>query len=272
MSIDISVIIGSLNEGINLAHTIHSVINDIELADKSFEIIVIDGCSEDYDSVGLFLYTRNFDKSPRGIVYHGYLRFLHNPIRGNVLSRDYGIRTLARGKYLLFVDAHISIKPYTIKHCIETLDKYEAGIVQVPVAYFGGYPPKPGYQYTIRLGEKGVWGTWNKARVAKTPYYAPGIGHCFLLTTREKYLKWSGYPKHLRDYGGGETYMNLKYWMMGETCMIDPRGLVYHSPGGRGYHFDSNDLIHNQMYTAYVLGGAKHAERALLTCFKKSKD
>ena len=57
--------------------------------------------------------------------------------------------------------------------------------------------------------------------------------------------------------------------MFGEIVLSEPRALVWHSRYGRGYSYNMDDLIHNQMLAAYTIGGEKWAERILITYLNK---
>lgn len=112
--------------------------------------------------------------------------------------------------------------------------------------------------------------TWNKVKVAEEAFYIPICGHAFLAVRKDEFLSLRGYPYAQRVYGGGEPYLDTKYWMMGSTSMMEPRALVYHLSAGRGYSWHNNDLIHNMFLVSYIMGGEKWADRILMTYYNKS--
>lgn len=73
-----------------------------------------------------------------------------------------------------------------------------------------------------------------------------------------------GYHPSFRCYGGGEVYLDMKWWMQGSTVMMVPEALGYHLSAGRGYSFKQDDLIHNMMLLGYALNADAMAERVFL--------
>lgn len=255
--VKVSVVISTRDEGHNLTHTIHSFINDLETWCKrdEWEIIVVHNCPTQ-DEGWRFL-------MERGLFYQRNVRVLFDPIAGNVSARNKGA-AIARGRLLIFSDAHMAIRPGTTEKVNLAVEKY-GGIVHVPVQWMGGYEPaSPSYQYSIKIGEK-LWGTWNHGCVADTFFYIPGSGHCFFGVSRQEFTDLGGYHTHFRCYGGGELYLALKWWMLGSTVGCEPSGLVYHLSAGRGYSYHQHDLIHNMMLCAYSLGLDALAERVFIS-------
>lgn len=208
--------------------------------------------------------------SPRGIVYEGKLRIFFDPILSNVGTRNKGVLH-ARYENIIFADAHIVTRPGSIKYTIESLNQY-GGLIHAPVSWMGsdGLNPKPGYQYSYKVGEK-IWGTWNSLCLdSQKPFYIPITGHCWVAVKKKDFLERKGYPYAQRVYGGGEPYLDTKWWMTGSTSMCEPRALVYHLSAGRGYNWHSNDLIHNMFLVSYILGGKKWADRILITYLNKA--
>lgn len=258
--IKVSVVISTRDEGHNLTHTIHSLLNDLNsfLAWNEFEIIIV----------------WNTPRVPewwflmeRGLTYHRTIKHLFDPIAGNVTARNKGAE-VASGAILFFCDAHMAIKPGTIERVCKTVTE-TGGIVHVPVQWMGGfYPAEPSYQYAIKIGEK-LWGTWGRRKIAPSFYAIPATGHCFLAVQRTQFLQHGGYSPPFRCYGGGELYLALKWWSLGYGVYLEPNGLVYHLSAGRGYHYHQHDLIHNMMLLGYALGTPALGERVFLTYLGK---
>lgn len=273
----VSLIIGARNEFPNVAMTITSLMEDLlQSGITKYEIILMDNGSEDETSrffawkpttrVGRW----NYEYSPRGMVYEGKLRIFFDPVMSNVGTRNKGV-THARYENIIFSDAHMIIRPGSIKYTLESLNKY-GGIIHAPVSWMGssGENPSPGYQYSYKVGEK-IWGVWNRIAVENDkPFYIPITGHCWLAVKKKEFLEKGGYPYAQRVYGGGEPYLDTKWWMTGSTSMCEPRALVYHLSAGRGYNWNSSDLIHNMFLVSYILGGKKWADRNLITYLNKS--
>lgn len=261
--IKVSVVISTRDEGSNLAHTCHAIINDLEtfLKPDEFELILVH--NNPTDSMG-YRYLME-----RGMFNYRTIRVLFDPIAGNVTARNKGAK-LAKGKYLFFSDAHMSYRIGSFKAMINALDEY-GGMVHPSVQWMGGYDPSGrNYQYSIKLGEK-IWGTWNNRIVGDgtKPFYIPICGHCCLGVLREQFEQFEGYNDYFRCYGGGEVYLDIKWWMLGSTVMCVPSAVGYHLSAGRGYNFYQNDLIHNMMLLGYALGADAMAERVYLRYLAK---
>lgn len=278
----VSIIISARNEFPNIVHTINNLMLDCWNSGIKYEFILADNGSEDNTS-WFWKHAWNnaqgkhtnlqvlneFKPSPRGIVTEGKVRFVYDPVYSNVGARHKAVK-YAKYKNIIFADAHIAVRPGSIKYMLETLHKYK-GVVHSPVAWMGASVdnPKPGVQYSYKIGEK-IWGTWNYAMSSPDhPFYIPVSGHCFIAVDKEEYLSYGGYDDNQRVYGGGENYLDTLYWMMGSNVMVDPRALVFHLSAGRGYAYDMHSLIHNMFLTSYVLGGHKWSERIFVTYLDK---
>ena len=282
MSNRVSVIISARNEFPQICMTVDNfMLNMAESGIHEWEIIIADNGSVD-NTTKFWQYAwaeaiaknsriqvkKELQYSTRGLVTDGRIRFIYDPVFSNVGARHKAVK-YARYENIIFADAHISLKPGTIKYVLETLNIHQ-GIVHVPVAWMGSsiYRPRAGMQYSYKIGEK-IWGTWNYAQVSEQPFFIPVSGHCFLAVKKKQYEDFGGYDTHQRVYGGGENYLDTLYWLLGSNVMCDPRGLVFHLSAGRGYSYDTNSLIHNMILTAYTLGGNKWSERILLTYLNK---
>lgn len=258
----VSVVISARDEFPQIVLTIHAIVADLEtfLKPDEFEIIIVDNGSKNRDSWRFV--------AERGMFFHRTVRVLHDPIMGNVTARNKGAK-IAQGKYLFFSDAHMSYRIGSFQKMIEAIDE-TGGIVHPSVQWMGGYEPSdPSYQYTIKLGEK-IWGTWNRSMVsADKPFYIPVCGHCCLGMLRSQFLDFGGYNDFFRCYGGGELYLDLKWWMLGSTVASVPLAVGYHLSAGRGYSFVQNDLIHNMMLMSLALGADAFAERVYLRYLNK---
>lgn len=255
--VKLSIIISARDEFPQIVQTCHAIIADVEtfLKQNEWEIIIVDNCSKDPDS-WRFL-------AERGMYFHRNIRILHDPLAGNVTARNKGAK-IANGEVIAFCDAHMAFKVGSFKAMYDAVIE-GGGIVHAPVQWMGGYEPsEPSYQYTIKLGEK-LWGTWNRNIVSdKEPFYIPVCGHCILLVRRKEFLDFGGYNNYFRCYGGGEVYLDMKWYMLGSHVRSVPTALAYHLSAGRGYSFKQDDLIHNMMLLALSLGADAMAERVYI--------
>lgn len=273
----LSVIIPARNEFPNIVHTVHSVLSAWETSyellgynQEDLEIIIVNNCSTDRE------YPRTANKGttehlmPRGIYSNRYLRVVYDPLAGNHTARTTGAR-VARGEYVFFSDGHMSYAPkyfyWMIKACQES-----GGIVHSPIGWHGTYPPYEqslGYQYTIKIGDE--WrGTWAQRCLTKEDwFYIPALGHCSLLMRRDQFFRFGGYQDVHRAYGGGEMYLNMKWWMMGSTVVVEPRAVGYHLHSERGYAYLYDNYIENDLGCLYALGIDDWRERTYLNWLRK---
>ena len=279
---EVSFIISARNEARTLAFTISQLMLDCyQSGIEKYEFIVADNASEDettkfwkyaydnpYAKISANQLRNEYKLSMRGLANEGRVRFCYDPVFSNVGARHKAVK-YARYKNIIFADAHIMVKPGTTKYTLDTLEKY-GGLVHSPVAWLGASMdhPHPGMQYSVKIGEK-IGGTWNFSKISDQPFYIPGSGHCWLAVNKKQYLDFGGYDTNQQIYGGGEPWLDTLWWMLGSTVMVDPRALVFHLSAGRGYNYNNNSLIHNQMMTAYALGGHKWGERVLITYLEK---
>ena len=115
--------------------------------------------------------------------------------------------------------------------------------------------------------------TWNPyiAGDGKNWFYIPGCGHCILGMKRQQFLDFKGYPDWLRCYGGGEMFLDSKWWMFGKPVVCEPRAHCYHLSAGRGYSYVHDDYIHNVFHSSLVLGADMWAERTKLNYLRKNR-
>jgi glycosyltransferase involved in cell wall biosynthesis len=202
------------------------------------------------------------------MFFNRILRVIYDPIAGNHSTRNRGAE-VARGKYIFFSDAHMAYAPGFFKRMIRAIDETD-GIVHGAIGWLGGYPPKErdfGYQYTMKLGEE-IKGTWANYKLADDYFYIPLQGHCCLGVKREQFMKFGGYPEFHRCYGGGEFYLDIKWWMLGSRVSVDPQAKAYHLCAGRGYSYNYNDYISNVLAIGLALNADWWAERAYINWCK----
>ena len=268
----VSVIIPCRNEFPQITFTVQSIINDLEtfLKPAEWEIIICNNCPSDE------IYPRRATGgsvdylSTRGMYWNRALRFLYDPIAGNHSTRNKGA-LLARGKYIFFSDAHMSYRRGFFKEMIRAIDE-TGGLVHGTIGWLGAYPPglSMGYQYTIKLGEE-IKGTWNNYKLADDYFYIPLQGHCCLGVLRKQFIEFDGYPAYHRCYGGGEFYLDMKWWLFGSRVSVAPQAIGYHLCAPRGYGYNLNDYKHNVLAIGLALGADEWAERAYINWCKKSE-
>ena len=278
--IKLSVIIPARNEFPNVVHTMYSILHCWEtdgFDPKEIEIIIVDNCSTDWTQEGYEHHKPGIKGTvgylmPRGVFFNRVLRVLYDPLAGNHSARNKGAE-IARGKYLFFSDAHMAYKPGFFKNAIKTVDETK-GLVHGVIGWMGAYPPTPsglGYGYTLKMGEE--WkGTWNNYCLdEKEWFYIPSLGHCSVMVEKKQFMDFGGYPKIHRTYGGGELYLDMKWWMFGSTVSVHPQAIGYHLASGRGYTYDHDDYIENILGCMYALGIDDWRERTYINYLRKGR-
>jgi len=271
----VSVILPIRNEFPAVTFTVQSIINDLEtfLEPAEFEIIIVANCCDDWYGIekGRRACGGSVDYlMPRGMYWNRVLRVIQDPIAGNHSTRNHGVE-LARGKYVFFSDGHMSYKKGFFQRMIRAIDK-TGGMVHGTIGWLGAYPvgPSMGYQYTIKLGEE-IKGTWNNYKLADDYFHIPLQGHCCLGCTRSQFIEFDGYPKYHRCYGGGEFYLDMKWWMFGSNVSVDPQAIGYHLCAPRGYSYNHDDYIHNVLAIGMALGMDDWVERAYINWCRKGR-
>jgi glycosyltransferase involved in cell wall biosynthesis len=229
----VSVVIGCRNEFPQILGTIYSIHEELEHFGYPHEFVVVDNLST--DSMAEILEDRM-----RRWVRCGLLRVLKYEERGaNVLVRNIGSQK-ARGEVLVICDAHVSIKVGTLDLMIHGhLER--GGLWHSAINIWGDTTDIRCYGYDLKLEEK-FWGNLcrripdaafreNGNGKEPEPYRVPMASHCLLVAGRKEYLELRGYNEKFQVYGGGEPYLDLKYWLLGKEVWIEPRGLVRHAFG-----------------------------------------
>lgn len=262
----LSVVIPSRNEFPQICFTIYSIVHDLEtfLKPGDWEIIIVNNCSTDEEFPRRALGGTTDYLMARGMYWNGLLRVVYDPLAGNHSARNKGAE-VAKGDYIFISDGHMAYNSGFFKRMLQTCEE-SGGIVHATINWMGAYPPTHvGYQYTIKLGEE-IKGTWsNYAPTTKDWFYIPAQGHCSLMVNRKQFLDFGGYPKYHRTYGGGEFYLNMKWWMFGSNVVCEPRAFGYHLACGRGYDYNhEREYLHNVLYIGKILGMDDWVERAYI--------
>lgn len=278
-NIKLSVVIPARNEFPNVVHTVHSILAAWETSYKTLgwdkeaiEIIIVNNTSTDRQYPKTAVKGTVEYLMPRGMYANRYLRVMYYPVAGNHAARNHGAR-MARGDYLFFSDAHMSYAPLYFFHLL-TAVKESGGIAHSPIGWHGTYPPRPeslGYQYTIKLGDE--WrGTWAQRCLSEEKwFYIPALGHCSVAVKRDQFIDFGGYPEIHRTYGGGEMYVNMKWWMLGSTVVTEPRAVGYHLASERGYSYNFDNYIENVLGCMYALGIDDWRERTFIHWLRKGR-
>jgi glycosyltransferase involved in cell wall biosynthesis len=236
----ISVILTARNEFPIVVGTMLSFYEELVHFDYPFEFVLVDNLSTDSTA-------EIFEDRFRRWVKNGLLKVVRYNDRGaNVLVRNIGARH-ATGDLLVISDAHNSVKTGTVDRIARGWQEH-GGLWHSAHNIWGDTSDIRCYGYKLMLEEK-FWGNMSRhlppsafvdgrprdPRPLKEdelqPYNVPMASHCCIFVGREEYLDFGGYCEKFRVYGGGEPYLDLKWWLFGSKVWLEPRGLIRHAFG-----------------------------------------
>jgi GT2 family glycosyltransferase len=217
-----SVVIASCNEGDLLRRTVASCLDTV--GDLDCEVVVADDASEDGSADAV---RREFP-SVRVVA--------HARRRGVSLTKDLAARS-ARGRVLIFLDAHCKPEAGALARLVEGVEELEGKAVLTPaianldVANWRSDPDQVGYGYGVSLDTLDVWWipldkmpTHQATRFREQPTL---IGCCAALT-RKLYDRLWGFDTGMRTYGSEDVDLGVKSWLMGHPVLHDPTAMVGH--------------------------------------------
>ncbi|RKD22262.1 hypothetical protein BET04_05905 [Caminicella sporogenes] len=229
---DASIIVPCRNEVNNLKNTINSLMSSKN--SHKFEIIIVDDGSTDrsieflndfkYDDV-ILIKTKN---------------------AGSAGSRNIGAKE-ARGRYLFFCDAHISVPNHWIDNLIETMIKHDASAVAPAILnmendFIVGYGQTWNHTLEIR------WLKEKPEEITEIPI-APGCAFCI---TKKAFYSVGGFHPYFEVWGKEDEELSFKLWLFGHKIVVNPNVEVKHLFRKRHpYHVTTGNVIHNLLCIAY---------------------
>lgn len=246
----ISVIIPSRGESVALWATVASAQAVLEADGEPHEIIVV-------------LNERPFDEFPPLAYFmfqHEMCDMLFTSADGPAAARNLGAAR-ARGDFLVFVDAHCIFPPGFFRELRCHADSYDADAV------FGGtrFCKKVTYGCTVGWDDI-LWGLeMVPTERDAAPFPIVAVGHGAFGIRAASFFDVGGYWSALRGWGGEETQLNLKLWMMGKRLLLAPSLHHFHYtlPGvRRGFEmYRDRDFTRNFLLTASAYGGDAQARK-----------
>ncbi len=245
--IDVSVVIPSRNEDAMLWATVVSAHESLQAARVSYEIIpVVNGPSP---QIAALMHRAKLAKV--------YCSDASSP----QAARHVGA-IAAKGCWLFFLDAHCIVPQNFFLEMLNTLDRSGATLLHSPHRFLG----KTFYGFTVDWD-----GTlWAKDTIDVPPtdqrsFEIAVAGHGAIGMLRHVYWKTGGYWQALRGFGGEETQLNLKMWLLGKRCAMATRTHHWHWLPPQGRHdesmFRDPDFIRNHLMIAEAYGGSDQLRR-----------
>ena len=271
----LSVIIPYVNEYPQLLWTIRSIAE--ELTGVEFEIIVINNYCDQVKQTG-FKEDDGFKVVEGSAPGHSWLKSLHYKDKlSHWQSKNLGVKH-STGEFLLFVDAHVLPSRGSISDMYDFYqNKWQTlnGTIHLPLTYkilewrrlmysliaepeIGKYYYKfsPINDNGLKNGEK-IFKPGSKVGVFETPV----MSTCGCMMHRSIYDKIGGWPEELGIYGGGEPFINFTLSVMGMRKWIWTNGTLYHHGEKRGYSWNHDDWLRNDLISSYCYGGGSLIKR-----------
>ncbi len=163
----------------------------------------------------------------------------------------------ANGKYLFFFDNHCIPSRGYFARGIESMEKYGIDILHSTTRYYGGTDYSY-YEYVLSL-QRDFWTRrpFETPVDPEKPYPVAMAGHGGFAARRAAWEAIGGYWQGFMGWGGEESYLDLKAWLLGHKVWIDPKLVHYHfSSDDRGdsRHIHDN-FFRNMMLCANIIGG-----------------
>ncbi|HEX2077214.1 MAG TPA: glycosyltransferase family A protein, partial [Longimicrobium sp.] len=251
---DLSVIIAARNEIPHLWYTLHSVRQQIAALDgraDAVEVLVVDDGST--DATQKFLQTPAIRQIARAIRADGVFA---------PRARHLGALE-ARGRWLLFLDAHVLLGPGFLSTVLARFaaegapEAQSAGAVHFPLAWNWGGPEDFRDHYRLTL-ETNFWGEHRRGGFTRTTEIAVS-GHAALLVRRDRFFQVGGYAAPFQGYGGEESYLDLKLARFGYRNYSFPEVYFLHCSQRHSDPWTTPALFRNDVLAAYILGGERWA-------------
>ena len=220
--------------------------------------------------------TKTRNKSRRNLTYIEIKDQLHAKAAINIGAWK------AKGKYHVHCDSHVLFNNDWLTLAEDFMDNNEScGILHSSVTWNYRVTDVRAYQYFLGVDEYGnrnkfnILGGWSTKKQADKPYRIAASGTCGLVTRGDRYRDlYKGYPSQLRGYSGGEPYLELLTWMMGDEVYVHPDMITTHfaCTRSRGYHQGGPYILaRNNMLSWYILGGEKWCDVILDDILEKNK-
>ena len=187
----VSIVITTKNEEKNIAHCLESIRSQSYPQDL-IETIVIDNKSDDRTQEIARRFTdRVFEKGPERSA-----------------QRNYGITSVARHTYALFLDADMILSPSLVECCVHTLKKRD---------YLGLYIPE------IILGR----GYWSRVRRFERSFYDGTVIDGVRFFTRDAFSRVGGFDESMS--GPEDWDFDKKLKALGKLGLVEGNGEAFAS-------------------------------------------
>ncbi|NLI14286.1 glycosyltransferase [Pelotomaculum propionicicum] len=244
-----SVIIPCKNEGRNLKMTIDSILAASQDAPPGkLEIVVVDDGSD--DGCGDFL-------KETGIC--GSLRYIPTPGLGVAQARNLGAAA-ARGEYLIFCDAHITVPAGWLDNLLEPLKQ---GLFDAVAPAIGALenPAAVGYGQTW---DEQLQVAWLPPPRQMQPGAAPLLPGGCVAVRAGAFWEAGGFDHGFIVWGIEDVELSLKMWLFGFRLGVNPSVKVLHLFRKKHpYPVKMDHFLYNMLRMAYSHFNNERVEKVM---------
>lgn len=228
----VSIIIPVKNEGNNVRTTLTSLLQN--KTKYPYEIIVVDDASTD----NCCQFLKN-----QGDLFK--TRLITTPGIGAAPARNLGAEH-AKGKYLIFCDAHLTFEPYWIDRLLELIASGTADAVSPAIGSIQE-PHKVGYGQTL---DQKLAIAWHPHPGRPTPV-AILPGGC-LVIPQAVFQDIGGFDRGFRVWGYEDIELSIKLWLFGYRCYVHPNVKILHLfRNSHPYTVTNDHVYYNMLRMAY---------------------
>jgi len=254
---NVSIIIPSKNEGINLFNTVKSIITS--KTSIPYEIIIVeDGPKDNLFRDNIFRYYDKYLQKNKITI-----TIINDNELGAARARQLGARH-ANGKYFLFCDAHVFVEDLWLDKLIQPLGKENLDAVCPSIAPHDK-PHHCGYGQTWD-SSFGIQWLPNTGKINIVPLLPGG---CFIIKSNV-FHKIRGFDEGFRLWGYEDGELSLKLWLMGYRIGVHPEVKVLHIFRKRfPYYVGFEHIYYNLLRMAYIHFNQKRIKKVLTILEKR---
>ncbi|SDI21425.1 Glycosyltransferase, GT2 family [Alteribacillus persepolensis] len=229
----ISIIFPAKNEGENVKNTLHSLF--AARSNQHYEVIIVDDNSSD----GCCDFLNHYPKRNRVLL-------IRTAGIGAANARNEGAKH-AKGKYLIFCDAHLYFEHYWMDQLLDAL-KHEETDAVCPGIADADNPSSAGYGQTLKHNLSIKWGS--KSTSLKDTAILPG--GCFIIP-KSIFNKVGGFERSFKTWGFEDIEFSIKMWLFGYRCSVLSSVKVLHIfRKSHPYQISKDHINYNMMRMAYA--------------------
>jgi len=237
--VDISFVIPFIHEYPSIYSTVNNIQTEMKDSPYSWEIIVAENGIVDENTEKAFTGTRALYRTIMGTK----IKYIFEPRQCGTTARNTGTK-LAKGKYIMFMDAHTTLGKDSIEPLVQFLEEYEeCGCISGLTSWSYYDRDRMGAYYELFGGGGGctlltnMHGHYMPLGFIRhqQPFKAVMGSQAYTMYRKDEFLKLDGYFEECRFYPHPEGLMPLKTWMCGKEVWIHQDSWHIHGMMHRHY-------------------------------------